>query len=70
MLNNIGMANKNSFSSVVNIRSSIFLAKYKSTCFIATNLKMTNILPVSCLCHFWNNCTFRLLCEKPILKVV
>lgn len=70
VLGDIGIANKNSFLSLVDIKLDMLFARYENTCSIAKNLKINNVLLVFCLCLFWNNCIFGAIYRKPVSKVV
>lgn len=70
MLISVYIANKNLFSSLMNIRFGMFLIKYKSIYSITKNPKMLDILFVSSICFFWDNYAFEVLYKKFILQMV
>ena len=58
------ITNKDPFQNLMNVGFGAFLTGYKNTWSAAQDLKMLNILSVSSLYLFWDNCTFGTFCRK------
>lgn len=56
--------------SLINIEFGMFLTKYKSTYSTVKDVKVLDILSISNLCFFWNNCMFEIFYRNSILQIV